>query len=133
MSRLSAIEARFVDFIPAAPAPGVLYVSRKYSTATHLCCCGCGNKVVTPLKPGGWRLATTADTVSLHPSIGNWSFPCMSHYWIRENRVVWAGAFSKEEIDEVRRSDRIAREKHFDAPRPSLWQRFAAWLVQLFR
>ena len=69
-----------------------------------------------------------ADTVSLHPSIGNWSFPCRSHYWIRGNRVVWAGAFFKKDTDEVRRIDQIAREKHFDAPRPSLWQRFVAWL-----
>ena len=28
------------------------------------------------------------ETVSLSPSIGNFQFPCKSHYWIRENRVI---------------------------------------------
>src|SRR5688500_16775332 len=56
MSRIEDIEPELVDYIPATPRSGVLYVSRKYQTATHLCCCGCGAKVVTPLKPGGWKL-----------------------------------------------------------------------------
>ena len=30
-------------------------------------------------------------TISLNPSIGNWSYPCRSHYWIKGNRVVWDG------------------------------------------
>jgi hypothetical protein len=52
--------------------------------------------------------------VSLNPSIGNWSFRCQSHYWIRRNRVIWADHWSREEIEAVRRSDRAAREAYFD-------------------
>jgi hypothetical protein len=28
-------------------------------------------------------------TISLDPSIGNWSFPCQSHYWITSSEVRW--------------------------------------------
>jgi hypothetical protein len=33
-----------------------LYVSLEYATAIHACACGCGNEVVTPLSPNGWKL-----------------------------------------------------------------------------
>src|SRR5437870_10473728 len=80
MSRVERIEPEFVEYSPAILRSGVLYVSRKYQTATHLCCCGCGASVVTPLKPGGWKLTTKRGTVTLYPSIGSWSLPCRSHY-----------------------------------------------------
>jgi hypothetical protein len=123
--RIDSIDARFVDAIPSSLESGVLYVSRKYKTASHLCCCGCGNKVVTPLKPGGWTISTTRGEVSLNPSIGNWSFPCKSHYWVRANRVVWARQWSQDEVAAVRRSDQKAREAYFDVPpvEPA-WRRF---------
>lgn len=66
--------------IPARLEGGVLHISRKYKTMSHLCCCGCGNKVVTPLNPSGWKLTESSGSVSLDPSIGNLSFPCQSHY-----------------------------------------------------
>ena len=116
MNRIETIEAEFVETIPAGIQAGKLYVSRKYRTATHLCCCGCGSKVVTPLKPGGWTLRNgNSDQVTLWPSIGNWSFPCKSHYWIRAGQVVWAPTLTEREIDAVRRGDQLAREEHFDA------------------
>jgi hypothetical protein len=114
MSREQTIKVDFVQFIPRTLQSGVLYVSRKYRTATHLCCCGCGNKVVTPLKAGGWKLSTVRDEVTLYPSIGNWSFPCKSHYWIREGRIVWAPKWSQSQIDAARTRDQTARELYFD-------------------
>lgn len=102
----AAIRPEFVEFMPDQLQPGVLYISRRYSTAAHLCCCGCGNEVVTPLNPAKWWLSERAGLVSLEPSIGNWSFPCQSHYWIRENRVEWATALNAAEIEFVRTSDR---------------------------
>src|ERR1700731_3881354 len=105
MSRTDVLRPEFVEFIPGALQSGVLYISRKYKTASHLCCCGCGNKVVTPLNPSGWRLTEKGSTVSLHPSIGNWSFPCQSHYWIRGGRVEWAPQWSRRQIEEGRRQD----------------------------
>jgi hypothetical protein len=78
----ASIRHEFVDLIPDALEDGVLYVSVQYATALHLCCCGCGSEVVTPLSPTDWSLTFDGDTVSLRPSIGNYSFPCRSHYFI---------------------------------------------------
>jgi Family of unknown function (DUF6527) len=123
MTKSEKIKAEFVEYIPSGPREGMLYISNKYKTATHLCACGCRNKVVTPLKPGGWTATGTPDRITLYPSIGNWSFPCKSHYWVRDGQIVWARKWSQEEIDQVRKSDQHAREEHFDAPRESLWRR----------
>ena len=76
MGRSDGLEPRFVEFIPAELEQGTLYVSIPYATATHLCACGCGEKVVTPFAPTDWRLILEGDhLISLRPSIGNWSFP----------------------------------------------------------
>jgi hypothetical protein len=105
MNPVSQLQAEFVEFIPEHLDVGVLYVSRRYSTASHLCCCGCGLEVVTPLNSAKWRLAEHAGTVSLAPSIGNWSFPCKSHYWITGDNVRWAPAMSPEMIAAVKARD----------------------------
>ena len=88
--KASELRPEYVDLMPKVIEEGVLYISKKYGTAVHKCCCGCGQKVVTPLKPTEWSLSVSTGGVSLPPSIGNWSFPCRSHYWIRDNRVVWS-------------------------------------------
>lgn len=131
----------FVGFIPSELKEGTIYVSMRFGTASHLCACGCGNKVVTPLRPTDWQLIFDGKSISLRPSIGNWSFPCQSHYWIRNNRVEWAGQMSSDEIEEARAHDRRAKERYFGAaaeplqplgkpevktrpPKKSLWQKF---------
>lgn len=106
MSPVSRVRSSFVDFIPDRLETGVLYISRRYATATHLCCCGCGLEVVTPLNPAKWRLDERDGTVSLTPSIGNWSFPCKSHYWIIGNEVRWAAAMAPALIAAVKACDR---------------------------
>lgn len=78
-----AVRHAFVDLMPAEREEGVVYVSMKYSTAVHNCLCGCGMKVVTPIRPDKWTLTYDGEAISLSPSIGNWSFPCKSHYWIK--------------------------------------------------
>ena len=88
----------FVEFVPEQLEEGVLYISMRFATAAHLCACGCGNKVVTPFTPTDWKLIFDGDTVSVDPSIGNWAFPCQSHYWISSNEVVWAPRWSRERI-----------------------------------
>ncbi len=85
MTGASHLKPEFVEFILDRLEPGVLYISRRYATASHLCCCGCEREVVTPLNPAKWRITERAAKVSLTPSIGNWSFPCRSHYWISAN------------------------------------------------
>jgi len=92
MTKKTRLEHRFVEFLPDKLDPGILYVSMQYATASHKCCCGCGRDVVTPISPTDWQLMFDGRSVSLKPSIGNWSYPCRSHYWIKGNRVVWDGA-----------------------------------------
>ncbi|WP_293802201.1 DUF6527 family protein [uncultured Bosea sp.] len=110
------IRHEFVEFIPKDREAGVLYVSIPYATAVHDCFCGCGTKVVTPISPVGWQLTFDGESVSLAPSVGNWSFACRSHYFIRKDRVDWAGDMSDEAIAKGRTRDKAAREGHFGAP-----------------
>lgn len=93
---------RFVEAAPDHLDPNVLYVSIEFATVMHLCLCGCGSEVVTPLSPNDWKLTFDGESISLYPSIGNWSFPCRSHYWIRRNLIEWAPAWSYEEISKGR-------------------------------
>lgn len=102
----SSIEPRFVEFIPTQLDDGILYISKKYQTAIHKCCCGCGFEVVTPLTSAQWRVQIVKGKVSLFPSIGNWSSECKSHYWIKQNRIDWSYAFSDREIRQVQARDR---------------------------
>jgi hypothetical protein len=113
MSRRFALEHEFVEYIPETPDPGTIYVSIGYATAVHLCCCGCGSEVVTPISPVDWQLTFDGETVSLHPSIGNWSLPCRSHYWIRKNEVAWARPWTERQIAAGREMDRIATEDRY--------------------
>lgn len=99
MNKISHI---FVKNIPEDLADNTVYVSIDYATAMHKCACGCGSRVVTPISPIGWNLNFDGDTISLYPSIGNWSFPCQSHYWITKDRIKWAPKLTKEQIEKGR-------------------------------
>ncbi len=105
------IQHRFVEHIPSTLEEGVLYVSIPFATAIHRCACGCGNQVVTPLSPVDWRLIFDGQTASLQPSIGNWNFPCKSHYWITRNTVRWAPRLSRKEIEAGRKLGRPAKRQ----------------------
>lgn len=120
MSAQGRFELQFVEFLPEHLDEGVLYVSVPYATTAHLCPCGCRGEVVTPLSPIGWRLTFDGETVSLEPSIGNWSFACQSHYWIERNRIDWAARWSNAKIARGREHDRLRKHRHFGEPeRPS--------------
>lgn len=116
MPRQQPMTHRFVEYVPDDMEDGVLYVSIPFATATHRCCCGCGHEVVTPLTPTDWSVVFDGDTVSLTPSIGNWSFPCRSHYWIRQGRVVWARTWTDHEVAAGRLFDAMAKEQHYQPP-----------------
>lgn len=134
--RVDAVTPQQVELAPKPLIPGVLYISDKYQVAVHLCCCGCGEKVVTPLSPAEWQLQLRGGLATLQPSIGN-ATPCRSHYWIRQNRVVWAPRMTSKQIKHVQKLDRAdletmyARHHHGGEP-PSLAQKlravfWAAW------
>lgn len=93
---------KFVEYIPDKLENRTVYVSIRFATAVHKCCCGCGYEVVTPLSPSGWQLSYDGESISLWPSIGNWNFPCKSHYWIKNDSVKWARKWSTKERNEKR-------------------------------
>lgn len=111
MKRLRALRHEFVEFIPERLQHGVLYISIEYATTAHLCACGCGNEVTNPLAPHAWRMTFDGRAVSLSPSVGNWSFDCESHYWIRSDEIDWVGGFNRTQID----AGRARRRRDIDA------------------
>lgn len=118
MARIRALRPEFVETIPETLDPGVLYISVRYATASHLCACGCGQGVVTPIRPTDWSLTWNGESVALRPSIGNWALPCRSHYWVREGgRIEWAPAWSKKMVREAGRAV-IAEKRTYFAKKP---------------
>lgn len=113
MSRVTKLTHEFVEFVPTDLRDGVLYVSVMYATATHRCCCGCGAEVVTPLSPTDWKMIFDGESISLDPSVGNWSFPCQSHYWIMRNKIRWAPSWSKEQVEAGRARDGAEKQRQF--------------------
>jgi hypothetical protein len=57
--KATRLKHKFVDEIPEELSLGHLYISINYATASHLCCCGCGQEVVTPISPTDWKCALT--------------------------------------------------------------------------
>ena len=110
---MTRVTPAFVEVIPEILEQGVLYISMAHATVLHLCCCGCGQEVVTPLSPIDWELHYDGRAVSLDPSIGSWSLPCQSHYWITKNSVRWARRFTLEEVKTLRSKERRRRAAHF--------------------
>jgi hypothetical protein len=110
---MKTISFEFVEFIPERLKDGIVYISPKYNTAVHKCCCGCQEEVVTPLSPVDWELTFDGKTISLYPSIGNWGLKCQSHYWIRKNRVIWSEKWSETKIKLLQKSDQIEKEGYY--------------------
>ena len=104
---------KFVQYIPDKFDKGVIYISMEFGTAVHKCFCGCGEKVVTPLSPTDWEISYNGEAISFYPSIGNWSFKCQSHYWIKYNQVIWSRKWSKKEIEEGRFRDSLNKNFYY--------------------
>jgi hypothetical protein len=103
----------FVKLLPPKLEDGIIYISLEYGTAAHLCACGCGQRVITPITPTDWKVIFDGATVSLYPSIGSWGLPCRSHYWIERNMVEWASEWSEARIQNSRLYDRRAKERFY--------------------
>jgi hypothetical protein len=128
--RCERLEPRFVEAIPEELEPGILYVSIRFRTAQHLCACGCGSRIVTPIKPAKYSLTYDGETVSLWPSVGNWQKPCKSHYVVRGSRVVWYPEWTDREIARGRARDEAELRDYYksrsDPEMPSEPERDAA-------
>lgn len=112
----------------------VLYVSDEFDTAAHLCACGCGAKVRTPLGPTEWSVQEFKAGPTLRPSVGNWQQECKSHYLISKGRVKWARQWGEYEILAGRDAEKIRRETYFENlyPDRGLIDRLWNWLKSFF-
>jgi hypothetical protein len=99
--------------MPKKLEPGVLYVSEEFGAVAHLCPCGCGSKIRTPLGPTEWSLKVTRMGPSLFPSIGNWQLPCKSHYWIKHGKIIWASSWTPEQIATGRHNEEERRHAYY--------------------
>lgn len=113
MSAVDALVPRFVEEVPEALEPGILYVSLEHASMMHLCACGCGHEVALPLTPLDWRFTYDGETISVSPSVGSWSLPCRSHYIIDRGRARWAGDWSDGQIEAVRRRDQARKDARY--------------------
>lgn len=130
------IRLESVRYIPAELEPGVLYVSREFEIAVHLCACGCGTKIRTPLGAAEWSVKKTKNGPILDPSVGNWQEPCQSHYWIHRGEVKWADRWSQEQIAAGRRREEQRREAYLEIrgrERDGVFRRFSYWVRSLLR
>jgi hypothetical protein len=125
---MTRLKLERVHYMPKVLAAGVLYVSEEFDIAGHLCACGCGNKVMTPLGPTEWSFKETNGAPSLEPSVGSWQLPCQSHYWITKGEIRWAPKWTREQIADGRRGEEMRRHAYYDA----LYHR-DSWLVRLWR
>jgi hypothetical protein len=103
-----------VNYIPTELDPGILYVSKKYGVAGHLCPCGCGNKIMTPLGKIEWHLTIRKGEPTLDPSLGNWQLPCKSHYWIINGEIEWSYQWSEEQIKAEHNKEEARRKLYFE-------------------
>lgn len=101
--------------MPSVLEPGILYVSEEFETAAHLCPCGCGEKIRTPLGPTEWKFTEGRNGPSLSPSVGNWHLACRTHYWITDGRIIWAPNWTEEQVQAGRLRDEQRPTEYFDA------------------
>lgn len=112
---LMKIELQRVQYMPKELKPGVLYVSEEFGAAAHLCACGCGSKIRTPLGPTEWSLEKSDRGPTLHPSVGNWQQVCQSHYLIYRGEIIWADKLTPKQIAAGRRYEEDRRIIYYDA------------------
>lgn len=136
MQKVTAIKLARVQYIPKTLEPGVLYVSEEFEAAVHLCACGCGLKVSTPLGPTEWSFLDSPNGPSLEPSIGNWQFPCRSHYWIQGGQVVWSVDWTPEQVQAGHLAEEERRRAYYESlkrGREGFLGRLWRWIKSLFR
>jgi len=90
------------------------------------------HQIVTPLRETEFSLIERGDNVSLHSVDRNWDHPCQSHYWIRDNQVIWAGAMTREQIRMGRVHDDALKQEYFAKVAWPWWRRAASMIKGLW-
>ena len=123
------LELQRVHYMPKELKPGILYVSEEFDIAIHVCACGCGSKVKTPLGPTEWSVRETKSGPSLWPSVGNWQQPCQSHYWIDGGTIKWGNKWTAEQIEAGRQHEEARRRDYYE----NLERQRGGWLRKFGR
>ncbi len=129
------IKLERVHYMPKLLEPGILYISEEFGTAAHLCACGCGAKIRTPLGPTEWSIEDTDAGPTLWPSVGNWQQACKSHYVIYRGEVKWAGTWTDTQIHAGRVREEKRREVYYRAlysGSEGRLDKFARWIKRFF-
>lgn len=121
--------------MPRVLEPGFLYVSKEFNIAGHMCPCGCGNKIITPIGPTDWSLKVNKGKPTLYPSIGNWQLPCRSHYWVRNGLIEWSYSWTEEQILVGRQKEEKRRDSYYNKEPltkigKSIFRRLFDWLLK---
>ena len=130
---MNKIVLQNVKYLPRELSSGILYVSNQYAVAGHLCACGCGNKVITPLGPTEWKLSEYGGVPTVYPSIGNWQLPCRSHYFITSGQIQWAPQWSDAQIAAGRQAEQEKRQAYYASldHQRGFWFNLRSWLSRL--
>lgn len=123
-----------LQYLPRELEAGVLYYSEEFNVVGHLCPCGCGNKVITPIGSMNWSITIEGDKPTLYPSLGNWQLPCRSHYWIIKGQIEWSNNWTDEEIQEGWQAEETRRRKYFDGLQEleestSIYEKIKSWIL----
>ncbi len=134
----------FVDVLPTFEEiePGQLWISHKHRTVNLRCPCGCDELTVLTLHPSRWHVHFDGKAVSLAGPTGGsiWANSgCGSHYFIRNNEVVWLAAIDpsrRAEYADVERS-RMVTQSPNESKKVTwvgrAWSRVAACLHSCLR
>lgn len=126
---MTKINLKRVHFIPGEISEGILYYSEEYDIAVHICPCGCGNRIYTPIGPTDWEISINQTNVTLFPSISNWQ-QCKSHYWIVDGRFDLSEPVSYRQAKNRWKSQEKWSKKYYASLYPKSW---TETLASLFR
>ena len=92
----------FVDWMPNKRKENIIYISNRGRLIIHNCFCGCGEGVPITIgkigKHNNWTYSLNdKKEITIFPSIAT-GLKCGSHYFIRDNKVVWSNPISREEV-----------------------------------
>jgi hypothetical protein len=135
---MKTINLKLLNHLPIQLEADILYVSEEFEIAGHLCPCGCGSKIITPLGVNEWSLSVYDGKPTLKPSIGNWQLPCQSHYWINGGEILWSYIWSEHEIkagqlaEELQRKEYYAKMEQSVTPKISKWESIKKWFSKIW-
>lgn len=132
---MSELVYRIIESEKLPPQVGSFefHYSRRFEMAALSCACGCGHRVMLNLLDQH-HLLIEGGLPTITPSILVSDAPCLSHFFIRRGRVVWAQQWSQKTVDKVMKSQvrRHVEQDKKRKPKPFFLRRCVDWLTSWF-